>query len=484
MKNNQPDAFRGSLTRYTDVLTSLEIESILENLEQPPAIGIRHNPLKGEAQELVRELSLRYQWELSPIPFCDHGWTLQKADQLPGTTFEHRMGQIYIQDPASMLPVSLFDMNEPHPIILDMASSPGGKTTHLIDRTHDQGFIIANDASKSRISALRSVLSSWGGINQIITQFPGEAFGTWFPETFDCILLDAPCSMENLRPTLNHPMRETSQTERLRLQERQIQLLKSGLSALKIGGQLVYATCSLAPEEDEAVINALLNDFPGVFYIDDVSQKIKLSAPGLSRFGSEIYHPDLIHAVRIWPHRTGMSGFFCVLLTKITPLPLLRNPAPHRDFERTGLQSIKENLKEQVLAQLSEQFGLDLDLILEEFNLEIFQRNNQLFLIPRYYLKNFMTLPYEYIGMPLGRWLTDQLEPSHAFVSRFGHFFTQGKVILDEERVAQWIAGRDIRYPGFTQQFKGQHVLVTDTHGRNLGLGKILPKRLRNMLPR
>ena len=484
MAQDQLDSFREGLARYSDVLTRKDIESILDNLEKPPTIGIRLNPLKGESQKLVRELSLRYHWQLTPIPFCEHGWTLQNADQFPGTTFDHRMGHFYIQDPASMLPVSLFHMNEPHPLILDMASSPGGKTTHMIDRTGDHGFIIANDASKSRISALRAVLSSWGGINQIITQYPGEAFGNWFPETFDYILLDAPCSMENFRPTINHPMRETSQAERLRLQDRQIHLLRSGLSALKIGGQLVYATCSLSPEEDEAVIDALYSDFSETFSIEDVSQKINLSAPGLTRFGSEMYHPDLIHAMRLWPHRTGMSGFFCALLTKIAPLQLTRITPPHRDFERTGLQSIKGILKEQVLAQLSEQFGLDLDLILAEFKLEIFQRNNQLFLIPLHYLKNFITLPYEYIGMPLGRWLTDQLEPSHAFVSRFGHFFTQGKVILDEERVAQWIAGRDIRYPGFTQQFKGQHVLVIDTHGRNLGLGKILPKRLRNMLPR
>ena len=484
MAQDQPDSFRESLARYSDVLTRKDIESILDNLEKPPIIGIRLNPLKGESQELVRELSLRYHWQLTPIPFCEHGWTLQNADQLPGTTFDHRMGQFYIQDPASMLPVSLFHMNEPHPLILDMASSPGGKTTHMIDRTGDQGFIIANDASKSRISALRAVLSSWGGINQIITQYPGEAFGNWFPETFDYILLDAPCSMENFRPTINHPMRETSQAERLRLQDRQIQLLRSGLSALKIGGQLVYATCSLSPEEDEAVIDALYSDFSETFSIEDVSQKINLSAPGLTSFGSEIYNPDLIHAMRLWPHRTGMSGFFCALLTKIAPLQLTRITPPHRDFDRTGLQLISGELEEQVLNQFTEQFGLTMEPILEDFKLDILQRKDQLFLIPKRHLENFISLPFDYIGMPLGRWLTDQLEPSHAFVSRFGHLFTQGKVIINEEIVSQWIAGRDIRYPNFTEEIKAQYVLVTDALGRNLGLGKVLPKRLRNMLPR
>jgi len=484
MTHYRLDAFKENLARYSEVLTRGEIESILENLNKPSTYGIRLNPLKGNPQEIVEELAIRYKWKLTRIPFCEHGWTLEKADQQPGTTIEHRMGQFYLQDPASMLPVSLFDIKQRLPLILDMASSPGGKTTHLIDRTSDQGFIIANDASKNRISALRAVLSSWGGINQIITQFPGESFGTWFPKTFDYILLDAPCSMENLRPTLNHPMRETTDTERFRLQERQIQLLKSGLSALKVGGQLVYATCSLAPEEDEAVINALLSDYSDVFSIEDVSQKVNLSAHGLTSFGSEIYHPDLIHAMRLWPHRTGTSGFFCALLTKIAPFQLTRITPPHRDFERTGLEIINEKIKGQVLEQFSEQFGLEMDLILADFQIEIFQRNDQLFLIPRLYLENFITLPYEYIGMPLGRLLKDQLEPSHECISRFGHLFTQGKVILKDDMVSQWIAGRDIRYPSFTQNIKDQYVLVTDALGRNLGLGKVLPKRLRNMLPR
>lgn len=122
--------------------------------------------------------------------------------------------------------------------------------------------------------------------------------------------------------------------------------------------------------------------------------------------------------------------------------------------------------------------------MIQTYHLELYQRHEQLFLIPHRYLENFSTLPYSYIGMPIGRWVNDNLEPAHEFISRFGRQFTRGLIRIEDERVDQWIAGRDIRHPNTGLEPSGQYLLVTDETGRNLGLGKLLPKRLRNMLPR
>jgi 16S rRNA (cytosine1407-C5)-methyltransferase len=125
-----------------------------------------------------------------------------------------------------MLPV-----DNDQPLILDLAASPGGKTTHITSRTGDRGLVIANDASLSRLPALRSVLQNWGAINIATTSFPGEQFGDWFPECFDKVLLDAPCSMENLRSTASHPMRAISPRERQGLAQRQARLLSSAFTS-------------------------------------------------------------------------------------------------------------------------------------------------------------------------------------------------------------------------------------------------------------
>jgi len=475
-----------SLDRFETILSESERQEITRLQESPLLTGIRLNRLKVEPQAAITRLAAAYGWDVAPVPFCDNAWTLQKTKTAPGTTIEHRMGQYYLQDVASMVPVSLYNFEAlPHqPLILDMAASPGGKTTHLIERSHDQGFVIANDASKGRIPALRSVLAAWGGINQIITQYPGESFGAWYPETFDLVLLDAPCSMENLRPTPSHPLRNTTSTERQRLGERQGQLLASGLAALKTGGQLVYATCSLAPEEDEQVLDGLLDTFPGTFQIEEGSHKLSIAAPGLTQFEGKTFHPDLVRALRLWPHRTGMSGFFCALLTKTGPMPLNKETPPSREFIKTDLKPLDPAMNARLAETIKSNYGLNLKDILTEFNLSLYDRFQQLFLIPNRYLNQFSGLPYEYIGMQLGRWEGEELEPSHEFISRFGGRFTRGKICIPEKKTDQWITGRDIRGTQTDLTPEGQYLLVTDPMGRNLGLGKLLPKRLRNMLPR
>ncbi len=473
-----------SLSRFSNILSDEEIQRLLAVQETDFPTGIRINPLKGSPDKAIRSLSQRYNWQVRPLPFCKNGWTIHSAGTPPGGTIEHRMGKYYLQDAASMVPVSLFEFDVHHPLILDMAASPGGKTTHLIDRSGDKGFIIANDGSRGRIPALRSVLETWGGINQVITNYPGEAIGHWYPGKFDFVLLDAPCSMENLRPTPNHPLRETSADERLRLQERQIQLLSSGLQALKPGGQLVYATCSLAPEEDEAVIDTLLQENPNSLQIEDSTNKFKFEAQGLKFFGDQTYHPYLSKALRLWPHKTGMSGFFCALITLKQPINSTQESPPERDFSTTQLRKVNHEMAGKIVTEISRNYGLNLQPVLEEFLLNLYQRYDQIYLIPQQYLVHFIQLPYAYIGMPLGQWIHESLIPSHQFVSRFGDRFTRGKIQLDEADLQLWIAGRDIRHPKTNLIPKGQYLYVTDKDSRNLGLGKLLPKRLRNMRPR
>lgn len=473
-----------SLQRFSDILNSEERQKILSMQDQPSPIGIRINPLKLDPHEAIQQLASRYSWQIGDLTFCENAWLIQNSEISPGTTIEHRMGQYYLQDPASMVPVSLFTIDQPHPLILDMAASPGGKTTHLIDRTTDQGFILANDASQGRISALRAVLANWGGINQAIVNYPGENFGAWYPETFDLVLLDAPCSMENLRSTSDQPMRETTGDERLRLQERQVQLLKSGLKALRVGGQLVYATCSLAPEEDEAVIDAVLNQFQDAVQVEKVTDKVDFTAPGITAFQGQIFHPSLTYALRLWPHQTGFSGFFCGLLRKTQPIPIMTEDPPAREFAKTHLEPLPSDMKAYLIQHFSIQFGVDLKEIFESYAVSPYQRYEQLFLIPERYLDHFVNLPYAFIGMPLGSWQGESFEPSHTFISRFGNQFTRGVIELDERNVEPWIAGRDIRHPQTDITPQGQFLLVKDAAGRNLGLGKLLQKRLRNMLPR
>jgi 16S rRNA (cytosine1407-C5)-methyltransferase len=204
-----PEAQQQAIERFRALLNPADFADLIAELQRPLPQGLRVNPLKETPSNTLPDWQKRYHWQVEPIPFCSTGWRLLETETAPSQTIEHRMGLYYLQDAASMLPVELFNLPEDcsNLLILDMAASPGGKTTHLSSRMNDHGLLLANDSSQGRIPALRVVLQNWGSANQAITCFPGEKFGAWFPEAFDRILLDAPCSMQNLRSTESHPMR-------------------------------------------------------------------------------------------------------------------------------------------------------------------------------------------------------------------------------------------------------------------------------------
>lgn len=218
--------------------------------------------------------------------------------------------------------------------------------------------------------------------------------------------------------------------------------------------------------------------------MEDVSEKIGFDAVGLTTFQGNSFHPALSKTLRLWPHRTGFSGFFCCLLTKTQSIPVEKDAPPSRDFARTNLEPLLGDQKKTLNQQILDQFGFDLDEILDTYTVVPYQRFGQYFLIPKHYIENFSTLPFVTIGMALGSWQGDMFEPSHTFVSRFGHQFTRGTIVLEDQNVQQWITGRDIRYLKTSLTAKGQYLLVKDKDNRNIGLGKLLPKRLRNLLPR
>ena len=311
------DAFDAAWEKYRPLVPEDELQALEESLQKPLLRAFRINPLKMESTALDGMCS-RYGWDLEPIAFCPEGRRVRSADTLPSMTNEHRMGYYYIQDSASMMPVMLYDADrlQDSPLILDLAASPGGKTTHLVSRSMDRGLVVANDSSPSRIPALKTVLKNWGSINHAITQFPGESYGDWFPNTFDLILLDAPCSMQSLVSLDSHPMRPITEREEKALAQRQTALLKSALKALRPGGQIVYSTCTLSPDEDEAVADAVLKTFPGKIRILDAAERIPWPAPGLTTAYGQEFDPSVKGAVRLWPHRYETAGFFACLLEK------------------------------------------------------------------------------------------------------------------------------------------------------------------------
>lgn len=387
-----------------------------------------------------------------------------------------------------MLPVELFAAPTPPvnelPLILDLAAAPGGKTTHLVSRWKDCALVLANDSSAGRLPALCAALQDWGAINAAVTCFPGERFGTWFPETFDRVLLDAPCSMEHLRPGEPQPHRPISSRERQGLAQRQLRLLVSAFQALKTGGQLVYATCTLAPEEDEAVLDGLLRLYSGRVVVEDCSSHLNQPAPALSEYQGQTFDPSVQRAARLWPHLFNTSGFFTALLTKTGPVDVNLQTPPGRPFASSGFSPLAPREVSSLFGLFASAYGFDLESLLTEEHLSLWRRGAGVFALPETFLARIPGLPWISLGLPMGDETPDGFILSHAWAARFGSQFTQGGYSLPEELLPSWLAGEDLRGLPHPESSQKIAYIVKDAAGRNLGRGRFAGDRLRNLLPK
>lgn len=487
-KHGTPPAPAGApvesaLARFQPLLPEQDYLALLTELERPLSPALRANLLKCDPAGEPAVWAERYGWQLEPVPYCPAGRRVPRAETPISATPEHRLGFYYIQDAASMLPPELFDFSGTDaPLVLDLAASPGGKTTHITARTGDRGLVIANDSSADRITALRIVLSTWGSINNAVTHFPGEKFGAWFPETFDYVLLDAPCSMQGIRTTESHPMRAISDREILSLAARQARLLASAFQALRPGGQVVYSTCTLTPEEDEGVLDALLRQFPGAVQIENLQTRLPSPAPALSGDGRRCFEPAVQGAARLWPHRFGTSGFFAALITKTAPVSAPEQEPPARPLDRTGFEPLPPAEARQIARFFQDFYGFDLDEQLEAQDLSLWRRGARLFAFPALYLERFASLPVQSLGLPLGEQNAGVFQLAHEWAARFGLRFQNGIAALDDAQAQAWLRGEDLAFTSAHPD--GATLVVRDDLGRNLGRGRVQGECLKNLYPR
>lgn len=473
------------LALFSPMLSADEFALLKEEVNQtlPPALRI--NPLKTDPG-FAKTLSERYGWTLTQIPFCAEGFRVDVNGGTPiSAALEHRTGQYYIQEAASMLPVMLFDMQaQEGSLNLDLAASPGGKTTHIVSRLSDRGLVLANDSSQGRIQALKVVLQHWGATNTAVSRFPGEKFGSWFPNTFDRVLLDAPCSMQGLRTAESHDSRPVTEKESRLLSQRQTALLTSALQALRIGGEVVYSTCTLLPLENEGVVESVLSKYGNSVVLLDSQNALPNPAPGIRRVGELEYQNDMSRVIRLWPHRYQTAGFFACLLQKTGEVPHKTVAAPEHSMEAAGfneLSNIETNRFANVFAQWT---GYGLSVYLEENRRVLVRRDQRVFIFPAQLLERFRSLPVQSAGMLVGEWDGEEFIPSHEWVLRFGKQCSEILVKLDEERFSQFTRGEDLI--GFHDKVNSSSLVrvVTDQADRIAGRGRIVSDRLKNLSSR
>jgi 16S rRNA C967 or C1407 C5-methylase (RsmB/RsmF family) len=270
------------------------------------------------------------------------------AGSRPGLAWPFRVGLYQIQEEASLLPVQLLDP-QPGERVLDLCAAPGGKTAQIALAMAGTGSVVANDRNGRRLVAVREKVKRLGLLNVSTSVCNGCAFPLE-AGSFDRVLVDAPCSAEREAGNAGSGGRPSY---RLRIAQSQRDLLRRALALCRPGGRVVYSTCSLAPEEDEAVVDALLRARPGVARVLPLRVPGLRQAPGLRQWRGARYLPELRHALRLWPHRSGTAGFFAVALERIAG----QSEAPGAAADSADFVEIDAELRRRV-AGMTQRFGL------------------------------------------------------------------------------------------------------------------------------
>ncbi|MDD1760192.1 MAG: RsmB/NOP family class I SAM-dependent RNA methyltransferase [Methanothrix sp.] len=226
----------------------------------------------------------------------------------PGKLLANLQGYMHIQEEVSMVPPLILDP-QPGEQILDLCASPGSKTTQISQMMENQGLVVANEPSLSRIAPLRSNCERLGVINVAITRYDGRRFPGG---PFHRILVDAPCSSEGRARRGQGVLLRCSRKRSLDLQALQIGLLKNAVQLVEPGSIVVYSTCTYAPEENELVVTEVLDKA----HLESASIAGLKGCPGITEWEGRALNEDLAKCTRYYPHINDTGGFFVAKLIK------------------------------------------------------------------------------------------------------------------------------------------------------------------------
>lgn len=331
--------------------------------------------------------------------------------------------------------------------ILDLCAAPGSKSTEILERMNNNGLLVANEISRSRSEILCENIERCGAANAVILNDTPEKVAEQFPDYFDMVLCDAPCSGEGMFRKDSDAEKAWSIENVQACARRQNDILSSAWKTVKPGGILVYSTCTLNTVENEDVIRSFLSAHPDMHTVD----------PRVS-FGRKAYanNDEKLDAVRIMPMDHGEGHFICRMIKD--------------EGGRAGSVRIKQSDKvpASVMAFLDSQ--------LEKRYPFLYMNHDKVY---------GGTFPFADTGrcmlvrqqVYLGKIQKDRFEPSHAmYMSSFSGF--RHIVNLNDEQAKSFIAGNALMYPS------DRGYCCMQWKGHSIGFGKSDGKTIKNHYPK
>lgn len=299
-------------------LLGAEYEEYLQCYDKPHFGGLRVNSLKLTPEEFEGICP----FSIKRIPWVKNGYYYDTEEQ-PSKHPYYYAGLYYIQEPSAMTPASLLPINKGDKV-LDICAAPGGKSTELGAKLGGDGLLVSNDISNSRAKALLKNIELFGIRNALVLSEAPNKLVEYFPEYFDKILIDAPCSGEGMFRKSPAIMKNWEQYGVDYYNKLQKEIILFAARMLKPGGYMLYSTCTFSPEENEGTISYLMEQYPEFHPVNALPDEKTRKELGISYDGFDFGKPEWVdngseelrNCLRLWPHKINGEGHFVTLLHK------------------------------------------------------------------------------------------------------------------------------------------------------------------------
>ena len=419
-----------------------ETPAFLRAMEQPPALALRLNPLRANAEAVAAPFTE------DAVPWEPLGRYL-KPGARPGASVAHWAGAYYVQEASAMLAVAAL-APKPGERILDLCAAPGGKSTQIAAALAGKGALVSNEPEPARARVLAANLERMGAANAIVVNALPDRLARLWPETFDAILVDAPCSGEGMFRRDSAARDEWQPGSPRGCAARQAEILDRAAEMLRPGGRLVYSTCTFNRLENEGSVAGFLARHP-----DFTPEDFALPGVGTSQSGM----------IRAFPHRLRGDGHFAARLRKAGSWEAIHAPSrPARP--NADVKKYLDALTREVCA---------LPDFIQRMRPEL--RGDRLYAIPA------DAPPTDGLrvltpGLALLRAGRSHIEPEHALAMALPAGCACRAAELDDRQAAAYLSGEALPAPG-----ERGWTLVT-WRGLPLGWSKRTDGLLKNHLPK
>ena len=435
-----------------------EYEAYKESLGLPIQQGYRINTGKISKEEWKKIAP----FSAKEVPWIENGYFL--LDDFRASRHPYYFaGLYYLQEPSAMTPANRLNV-EPGDFVLDLCAAPGGKATELGSRLKGKGMLVANDISNSRAKALLKNLELAGIANLYVTSEEPAKLCQNFPEFFDKVLVDAPCSGEGMFRKDMDVAKTWDESRPEFFANLQREIVSNAISMLKPGGLMLYSTCTFAPIENEGTISYILENFPEMELLEIPAYE------GFSEGNPEWGNGDetLKRCVRIFPHKMAGEGHFIALLKKKGILYPSKSDVAVQKPEKEAWKLLNE-------------FWAPMELPFEKERIEI--RNQNVYYLPPA-SNHYKGIHFVRNGLFLGELKKNRFEPSEPLALALSQ--DQFPAILnlssEEERVARYLRGETLLIEdGEAKVKKGWQLVCVDGHP--MGFGKLVNQTLKNKYP-